>query len=232
MSDLNKNNPEQPREKPGQWADRNDKPTEWAARVADTTSEQARRKRKGPQIFNILGAHLIGAFLVVVLLYVIALAISDEAAVIISYVVGIAVFLAVIYVEGWHAGERDINMMNYGHIPRDKFRGLKCALIAEAVGFLLAILMVAHGYVVLSQRAAGLDPALQTGITTLIPTLYHLFYMPFLGILEKLERVSPLFCLIPPFIAPALYHLAYTFGTKNYSILAKFVYKKDKTEKK
>lgn len=209
------------------WADRNEKPKQWSSRMSDNDALEARRRRRGPQIFNILGAHIIAAFLVVILLYVIALVISDSAAVIISYVVGICVFLAVIYIEGWHAGERDINMMNYGHIPHDKLRGLKCALIAEAVGFLLAILMVAHGYVVLSQRAAGVDIALQTGISTIIPTLYHIFYMPFLGVLEKLELISPLFCLIPPFIAPALYHLAYTLGMKNFSVLAKFVYKKE-----
>lgn len=222
MSENNKNLPEQ-----NNWADRNEKPKQWSSRMSDNDALEARRRRKGPQIFNIIGAHIIAAFLVVILLYIIALVVNDNAAVLVSYTVGICVFLVVLYIEGWHAGERDINMMNYGHIPNDKLRGLKCALIAETVGFLLAVLMVAHGYVVLGQRAAGVDERLQTGISIIIPMLYHIFYMPFLGILEKFERISPLFCLIPPFIAPILYHIAYTLGMKNFSILAKFVYKKE-----
>ncbi len=214
------------------WADRNEKPTQWGARIDDASRAEARRTRRGPQIFNIIGAHIIGAFLTFLVMNVLGLVINETVATVVGYAVGIFSFTAVTYIEGWHAGERDINMMNYGHIPRDKFRGLKCAMIAESVGLLFAVLMVAHGFVVLSQRAQGLDPLMQTGISAVIPIVYHTFYMPFLFVLQKLEDVSPLFCLLPVLIAPAIYHVAYTFGMKHFSILARLVYKKPDKEKK
>lgn len=226
MQDNNTNRPE------NTWADRNDKPTQWGSRSSDSAHMESRRTRKGPQIINVIGAHIIGAFLAFLIMNLLGLVISETAALAIGYAVGILSFVAVLYIEGWHAGERDVNMMNYGHIPRDPYRGLKCAMIAESVGLVLAILMVAHGFVVLNQRAAGVDPALQTGISIAIPILYHAFYLPFLAALQKLELVSPLFCLVPVVIAPAIYHLAYTLGMKRISIMQKLVYKKPDSDKK
>ena len=226
MPDNNNNNlPEK-----NSWADRNEKPTQWGERIMDSTSEEKRRLRRGPQIMNVIGAHIISSFLTFLVMNVLGLVISETVATVVGYLVGILSFVAVLYVEGWHAGERDINLMNYGHIPMDKLRGLKCACIAEIVGLVFAVLMVAHGFVVMSQRAAGLDPILQTGISTLIPIIYHAFYMPFLAALQKLEDISPLFCLLPVVLAPAIYHLAYTLGMKHISILQKIVYKKPEAD--
>ncbi len=218
-------------QRPDDWADRNEKPKQWAARSVDSEHLEARRRRITPQVLNVIGAHIIASFLTFVGMNLLGMVMSDGAATVIGYTLGIVVFIAVLYTEGWHAGEQDINMMNYGHIKRDKLRGLKAACIGESVGLLLAVLMVIHGFVVMSQRAAGLDQALQTGISTAIPLLYHAFYLPFLAALTKLETVSPLLCLLPVVIAPAVYHLAYTLGMKRFSIGEKLVYKKQ-TDKK
>lgn len=227
MSDNNENLSER---KENTWADRNEKPAQWASRSNDSERMEARRRKLSPQVINVLGAHIIAAFLTFVGMNLLGLVMSEGAAMAIGYIAGAFAFVAVLYIEGWRAGEQDMNMMNYGHIKKDKLRGLKAACIAESVGALLAVLMIAHGFVVLGQRAAGVAPALQTGISSIIPVLYHAFYMPFMYVLQKLEDISPLFCLLPIVIAPAIYHVAYTLGMKGFSIGAKLVYKKQDTK--
>lgn len=228
MSDNNGSSPE----RRDNWADRNEKPVQWASRSNDSERIEARRRKLSPQVINVLGAHLIAAFLAFVGMNLLGLVMSEGVAMAIGYIAGVFAFVAVLYVEGWRAGEQDVNMMNYGHIKRDKLRGLKAACLGESVGVLLALLMVAHGFVVLSQRANGVPQALQTGISGMIPVLYHGFYLPFMYVLQKLEDISPLFCILPVIIAPLVYHIAYTLGMKGFSISAKLIYKKPSDENK
>lgn len=228
---MSENNGNLPERKDG-WSDRSEKPVQWASRSNDSERMEARRRKLSPQVINVIGAHLIAAFVAFLGMNLLGLAMSEGLAMAIGYIVGVGVFVTVLYIEGWRAGEQDVNLMNYGHIKRDKLRGLKAACLGESIGALLALLMIAHGFVVLSQRTSGVPQAMQTGISGIIPVLYHGFYLPFMYVLQKLEDISPLFCILPVVIAPAVYHVAYTLGMKGFSISAKLIYKKPNGENK
>lgn len=171
----------------------------------------SRRKSLFPFITTILIVHFVFAFATFFFMTLFSLVWEPSAAQTIGSVISIILFTAMMYVESWRAGQQDHNLMTFGHMPDDKFRGLKSALLSQIPGFLLAVL------------------AAITRMTEAMPvffvTVFKLFYAPFVDfiwIAEQVPLLFPLFSLITPVIV----HVGYSLGYHEFMISEKLFYKK------
>ncbi len=199
------------------------KSIDWAERSKDD-EHYTKRRTIWPQVGSILIAHFVVAFATGFILQFFGLFLGDAAAETVTYLLCTLLFGVMIYVDAWHNGQQDHNLMQYGHIPEDRFRGLKAALVSQILGLLLAILAIIHLYLIARERAAGVPEELQVGLWWGFLSAYHLFYFPFVGVVWPLEEISPLFCLLPLIFVPVVYHIGYTLGYKGFSIREKLVY--------
>lgn len=212
----------------------NTKHGEWADRSADD-AHYTRRRSIWPQVGSIWIAHFVFAFATGFILQFFGMFLGDAVAETITYIVCALLFAAMLYVDAWHNGQQDYNLVKFGHMPDAPLRGLKAALISQTVGLLLAVLTIIHLFMIAGEAAAGVPEELQTGLFWGIQSVYHLFYFPFVGIVWPLEEVSPFFCLLPLIFPVIFYHVGYTLGYKRISIRDKLVYtdpNKAKTEVK
>ena len=196
---------------------------DWAERSKDEEHYTTRRTL-WPQIGAIWIAHFVIAFATGFIMRFFGLFLGDAAAETVTYVLCTLLFAVMLYVDAWHNGQQDHNLMQYGHIPEDRFRGLKAALISQLLGLVLAILAIIHLYLIAGEKAAGVPEELQVGLFWGFLSAYHLFYFPFVGVIWTLETVSPLFCLLPLVFVPVVYHIGYTLGFKGFSIRQKLMY--------
>ncbi len=208
-----------------------EKPTDWADRAADDM-HYTRRRTIWPQVVAIWIAHFVFAFATGFILNFFGMFLSEVLAEVVTYIVCIPLFAAMVYVDAWRNGQQDYNLIKFGHIPDDKLRGLKAGLVAESVGLLLAILAMIHLFLIAGEAKAGIPEELRTGLHWGFLSAYHLFYFPFVGIVWPLEEISPFFCLVPIVIPVVVYHIGYTLGYKRISIRDKLVYVDPEKQKK
>jgi hypothetical protein len=172
-----------------------------------------RKRSMFPFIMTILIIHFVFAFATIFIMYFFSLFMSPSAAQTVGSVVSIVLFFSMLYSESWRAGQQDRNLMKFGHLEDDKFRGLKSALYAQIPGVLLAVLAILH------RLTGGALPAFMLAG-------YKLFYEPFVDIIWLLDQISPVLYILVPIIPPIFVHIGYSLGFKGYMISEKVVYKK------
>lgn len=110
------------------------------------------------------------------------------------------------YLESWRTGERDHNLVKYGHIPENKRKGLIAGLICTVPGFILAVLI-------------------QTPIDAdILKTVYKWIYIHLCYVVNILEDKSRLIYFLPIVISPVTAALGYLLGYKGIRVWDKIVY--------
>jgi hypothetical protein len=139
----------------------------------------------------------------------------------ISGLLSFATLAVILYPSVWKEGSKDRNLVHFGHIAEDKFKGLKVGAIAVIPAFLLfAFFIVTKGsltadfpvvwFKFLNSNAYSLIDLLQNGVV-------HLRDLPVLNlVLMALTQIT----------VPIICYLAYLLGYKEISISDKLVYKK------
>ena len=131
------------------------------------------------------------------------------------------------YQDIFKAAMRDYNLVKYGYLEYDKYRGLKTGLLAQIPGLICVILMC-----VLS---------LGSGIwSDLFRVLWLVFYSPFMvgiGAVQSalssasIWRLAPLY-LIPMLFQPIIGYFAYKNGYHNIGIFYKLIYRSRDKDKR
>jgi|GEM_PF-929245 len=199
------------------------KPAEWGDRTIDATPE-FKKRTVFPIVLTILIAHFVFAFTTLFMMQFFGMFLSEKMAELITYIVCIPLFCAMIYSETWKSGQQDYNLVKFGHMDESKLRGFKAGLVSQVPGLLLAALTIVHLILKNGEIAAGVPADIASGLHWGIQSAYHLFYCPFVGILWPLEEISPFFCVLPAIVAPIVAHIGYTLGYRRFSIKDKMVY--------
>lgn len=180
--------------------------------MPDSDYYLARRRSLFPIVITILIIHLVFAFTTFFLMYFMTLFLGQSAAQTVGSILSILLFFAMMYTEMWRSGQQDRNLMNFGHMPDDKFRGLKAALLSQIPGFILSILAAIT-------RLTG-------SASTLFVSAYKIFYAPFVDLIWLAEQATPLLFPLFALITPVVVHIGYILGYSGYAVSEKF-YKKN-----
>jgi hypothetical protein len=180
--------------------------------MTDSDYYAARRRSLLPIVGTILVVHVVFAFATFFLMYFFGLFLSPSAAQTVGSVVSIILFTAMMYTEIWRLGQQDHNLMNFGHLKDDKYRGVKGALISQIPGLILAILAIVS-------RMTGALPEIFVAI-------FKMFYASFVDLIWLSEQATPLLFIL--FVIPTtlIVHVAYLLGYKGYRISDNFYEKK------
>jgi uncharacterized membrane protein len=176
--------------------------------MRDSDYYLARRKSLFPFIATILIVHFVFAFATFFIMNFFSLFLRPSAAQTAGSVVSIILFVAMMYTESWRAGKQDHNLMNFGHMEEDRFRGLKSALFSQIPGVLLAVLAMIN-------RMTDILPAF-------FLSAFKLFYAPFVDLIWLCQESAPLLFVLFTLITPVLVHIGYTLGFKGLMISEKF----------
>ncbi|MGI6577603.1 MAG: hypothetical protein ACOX1Q_06120 [Eubacteriales bacterium] len=180
--------------------------------MPDSDYYLSRRRSLFPLILTILIIHIVFAFTTFFLMYFMAMFLSESAAQTVGSILSILLFFAMMYTEMWRSGQQDRNLMNFGHLADDRFRGLKASLLSQIPGFLLSVL--------------ALISRLTDSLSTFFVSAYKLFYAPFVDLIWFAEQATPLLFPLFTLITPVVVHIGYLLGYKGYAVSDKF-YKKN-----
>lgn len=122
---------------------------------------------------------------------------------------------ALAYSLAWRTGQRDYNLVKYGHIPSDSFRGLKAGLYSQIPGLVFGITVCVLYYL---------------GVST--PYFWlKLLYFPFWWLFQLND--APFMFVFAVVFVPFMAHWGYRFGYTFRSIRQKIMYQDpNKSEKK
>lgn len=169
--------------------------------------------------FNLLKTQLLIEFLTFILSIGFSIIFPSFWAQLLATVVGLYFFFSFFYSRSWSTGERDRNLVMYGHINQDMLKGLKAGFLSNIPLFVLSLFVVIEAY------------------TDLIPSVYRFFFnmlaSPFLFFTTKLYDAGlafliPLICLI----APVFSWLGYIHGYNLHEPLLKFIYLSQEQKKR
>lgn len=153
-------------------------------------------------------------------------------------------FAAFPYAYMWNRGDKDRNLVQYGHATERTRRGLTVGLYAAIPGALLYLCLIASkiaaGFMGNYEVGSGTYNALQQFASVITP--YRLFNMPFLPLMNALAGGTPQYAYDLPWVAAVAYALfllyiplvcwlGYTLGYRGYSIKEHFIYKKTSIKK-
>jgi len=171
-----------------------------------------RKRSMLPFITTILIIHFVFAFATFFLMNFFSLFLDPSTAQTMGSILSIILFFAMMYAESWRAGQQDHNLMKFGHMTDDKFRGLKSAVYSQIPGLLLAVL------------------AAITRLTEALPVFFvsafKLFYSPFVDLIWLAEQATPLLFILFTLITPVFVHIGYSLGYNGYMISEKLFYTK------
>lgn len=149
-------------------------------------------------LFSFVRAHWyvsVKIFLVYIFLFYIVTSFTDSTAGI--TIVSVVTFLAWIFIDYtdiYKKAMRDVNVVKYGDLEYDKFRGLKSGLLAQIPGLIFVILRIV------------------TPDFELWYYLYTLLYAPAIQLMGILDDVTVLAWLLPLFVVPITAQFAYYCG--------------------
>lgn len=134
-------------------------------------------------------------------------------------IICMALYLVMIYLEGWRRGERDHNQVLFKHMEYNKFRGLIAGALSQIPGIVCAV--------------AILFPS----VDFTIERLGRYFYMNFNYMFVALDSMSAagtvsafvyhLCYFIPALIAPIVVGIAYHLGYRQIRVLDRLMWKKN-----
>ena len=130
----------------------------------------------------------------------------------IASIISVLVVLSMLYGSIWSMGERDANMVAYGHLKERRWRG-------ALIGFLALFI-----------------PILTMGFCLIFPQdelaklVLNIIFMPLLGTVAYLKANTFVTCIIFITAAIVVCGTGYFFGYKGISFMNKVWYKKDKKQ--
>ncbi len=98
--------------------------------------------------FSIFYVHILNIIIMIVLgmllinLDLIGITASDGLITTVISIVCMLLYLIMTYLEGWRRGERDYNLVLYGHMEYNKIRGLIAGALSQIPGVLCAIILL------------------------------------------------------------------------------------------
>lgn len=120
---------------------------------------------------------------------------SDDLYSILVTAVCFVFYVAYVYVQSWRVGQRDRNLAEFGRITYDRWKPLYAALVSQAVGIILVVMVL-----------------VTKGAFTWVRYARY-YYINFNWFLLKLgDSFPPVYIvpiLIPLLLVPAAYHLGY-----------------------
>lgn len=133
----------------------------------------------------------------------------------------ILMFTVSIYIPFWEYGDRDNNLVSFGHRNKDLLLGLKIGCVAALPYLLASVFLVLY----------------RLGVASWTFLIYRIVNIEFIYIIEHLIDVenafqtpwsSVLICIILPFYSVIVSEVGYLLGYKEISIKEKLVYKTKK----
>lgn len=124
-----------------------------------------------------------------------------------------------IYPKFWQMGTKDSNLVHFKHKKADKFKGLKCGIIAIIPGLILLIVMT------------FVTPNAQTALYKFLNCSVYTFAELIIGSDLTFKEIGILQFLglaLLKALIPLTAYAAYLLGYKNISLSEKFIYKKNK----
>lgn len=132
--------------------------------------------------------------------------------------------VVLVYATVWTVGDKDANMVAFGHKAEDKWRGFKIGCLATVPA---AVLYVA--YVIICLVLPD-----QADAYTAIYSWFNTPYMPLMNAVNAIpSRLwETVLMIFPLFVVPAVSAAAYALGYRQISVSEKLLYKNGKKKKK
>ena len=128
---------------------------------------------------------------------------------------------AILYPAVWKTGSKDRNLVHFGHISEDKFKGLKIGVIAVIPAFLLfAFFIATKGNIAANFPAVWLK-FLNANAYSLIDLLQNKVIL-----LKDIPALNLVLMALTQITVPIICYLAYFLGYKEISLADKLIYKK------
>lgn len=180
----------------------------------------------GNMLFNIL----IEELFCLIVLTLLGSALESRTGQYAGYIIMLIVFTVLTYLELWKYGSGDRNLAAFGRMKRDYLRGLKLGLAAAIPFFAYNLYFAIFTYTqtVNSVVPLGVLRLLNAHMMLVINTIFSLetdyTVVPLVSNLTQALIVVA----IPLFIS-VVSGIAYFFGFRDFSIISKTLYKKDKS---
>lgn len=165
---------------------------------------------------------LAGAFLAALIVATVGLSLDNRAIQIIAQLVGILIFLGMIYINVWSIGDRDKNLVSFGRIEKDMLKGLKIGLIVMIPYMLLSIIPI----LVLLEITPDI---------TFIYRILNIYLVVMINSYMSTDAPSWSGVLITTsffLTIPAVCTVSYILGYRRVSVMSNLVYSKDDKKKK
>ncbi len=136
-----------------------------------------------------------------------------------TFVSSFTIMCTMIYSILWRRGDKDNNLATFGHIKRDRLKGLKVGLLAVCPMALIYILLIINKFVEIIPGFSGLFKIANYYLFPLIDLCYagaqSAAEIPFIGVALLLVTLVPV---------PALAWLGYYCGNNEISLTDKIIY--------
>ncbi len=145
---------------------------------------------------------------------------------IITFLFTLVMFFAMIYSSLWTRGDKDNNLAAFGHIKRDKFRGLKIGILADVPFLLLYLLLAANK---IHEFIPSYSAVYRTFNYYMLPIVDAAF-----GAAKTAGELSVggfLLLLVTLLPLPLVCSFGYYCGNNEISLRDRFIYAKDKEKK-
>lgn len=130
-------------------------------------------------------------------------------------------FSVLTYLEGWHTGERDYNLVKYNHIVPMKWKGFWSCLLAQIPGVFLAVAALIQ-----QDRSAGIPTEMLQSSDTWAIFSVQFYYAPYVWLFRLLDASAfGAVYLIPALVHPFFSQWGYVNGGRLISLYRKIVYK-------
>ncbi|MBQ2755606.1 MAG: hypothetical protein IJF27_02925 [Oscillospiraceae bacterium] len=165
-------------------------------------------------IFNVISGVFLGAFVIFLLgVY------ESETLKIVAQVISLFLYVVMIYLGGWHEGDRDRNLVRFKHIEPDLLKGLKFGILAMIPFTLMTVLLIVAMYVQNETAALVLRSSFRI-LNFNIIIFINSFMSPDVVTWKGIGLMNLFYLSIP-----ALSAISYIFGYKKISIYEKTIYK-------
>ncbi len=164
---------------------------------------------------SLFWANFIASAISLIFIYMIMSVFSKTTALIIQTGIGGLILLAIAYSAAWHSGTKDYNLVKFGHVKYQPFKGLQCGLMSQIPAAILAILCII--------RAAT------DSLSQWVEIAYRLLFACVIGAFE-LTEISPYFYLLPLLAVPVAAAVGYALGYRQISLMENMVFKKKRED--
>ena len=170
--------------------------------------------------FSIFYVHIINIIIMLVLgmllnnLDLVGITVSDWVFTAAVSIVCMLRYLIMTYIEGWRRGERDYNLVLYGHMEYNKFRGIIAGALAQIPGVLCAIILLFPSESAVAMRFSRFFYA----------NFNFLFVMMDAGSFSY--ALTKVMYFVPALLAPVVVGISYHLGYARIRLSDKIIWRK------